>query len=66
MQQAEDCDADAVAGALDDLYVTEPDLAWCTCGEDELPGLGAGVQASNSLLASVNAQTSISSTPDVS
>ena len=44
-----DCEPiDAQAGALDGLDVAEPDLRWCDC-EGELPGLGAGVQATNSL-----------------
>ena len=68
LKQAElDCDAEITANAeaLEGFVVAEPDLSWCDCA-DELPGLGAGVQASNSLQAEVNQLTSINSTPDVS
>lgn len=48
VNQVECAPIEALAPGLDDLAVTEPDLAWCDC-EGELPGLGAGVQATNSL-----------------
>lgn len=56
---------EAYAPALDDLAVTEPTLAFCDCAQNTLPGLGAGVFASNSLQANVQQLTSIASTPDV-
>lgn len=40
---------EAFAPALEALAVTEPDLAFCMCQNETLPGLGAGVHASNSL-----------------
>ena len=63
-----DCDVEitASAEALEAFTVAEPDLSWCPCDDEILPGLGAGVQASNSLTAEVNQLTTISSTPDVS
>lgn len=66
VQQVACTDVEAEAASLPNLAVDEPDLAFCTCNDLSLPGLGAGVQASNSLYASVNQQTSIQSTPDVS
>ena len=64
-QTAQDCDLNAQAAALDDVTVAEPELDWCPCNATELPGLGTGVQASNSLHAQVLQSTSVSSTPDV-
>jgi len=63
-----DCDVEltASAEAPEAFTVAEPDLSWCDCAAEELPGLGSGVQAGNSLQASVNQLTTINSTPDVS
>ena len=60
-----DCDLNAQAAPLDAVTVAEPELEWCECGGVELPELGSGVQASNSLHAQVLQSTSVSSTPDV-
>lgn len=57
---------EAFAPALESFTVAEPNLAFCMCQNETLPGLGAGVFASNSLQANVNQLTSIASTPDVS
>jgi hypothetical protein len=64
VQQLDCGDITATADPLDPITVVEPDLEWCECDET-LPELGAGVQVSNSLLATVNQVTSVSSTPDV-
>lgn len=63
-----DCDVEITAQAeeLAALTVSEPTLDWCECDDEELPGLGAGVQSGTSLRAEVNQLTTISSTPDVS
>lgn len=66
VQQAVDCEPlIAEAPELLPIDVEEPTLDWCPCADEELPELGSGVQASNSILASVNQVTSVSSTPDV-
>ena len=50
-----DCDVElsANAEAPEAFTVAEPDLEWCTCDDEALPGLGSGVLAGNSLQATV-------------